>query len=49
MRNRVNFIEGVYSVCCGSGRLGTKHNFPGFPEKFGMNPALLFGEKQNLE
>ena len=49
MRNRVNFIEGVYSVCCGSGYLGTKHNCPGLPNKSGMNQALLSHEKRNLE
>lgn len=49
MRNRVNFIEGVYSVCCGSGHLGTKHNFSALPNKSGINPMLSFGKKQNLE
>lgn len=49
MRNRVNFIEGVYSVSCGSSHLGTKHNFSGLPKKFGMNLVLPFGGQQNLK
>lgn len=49
MRNRMNLVEGVYSVDCGSGHLGTKHNFPGLPNKSGMNGMLLFGGKHNLE
>ena len=49
MRNRVNIIEGVYSVSCGSSHLGTKHNFSGLPKKSGVNLALLFREKQNLK
>lgn len=49
MRNRVNSIEGVYSVSCGSSHLGTKHNFSGLPKKFGMNLVLPFGGKQNLK
>lgn len=50
MRNRVNIIEGVYSVYCGSGHLRTKHNFPSFPNKSGMNPVVLFSEeKKNME
>lgn len=49
MRNRVNIIEGVYSMYCGSGHLRTKHNFPGFPNQSGMNPVVLFSEKQNIE
>lgn len=49
MRNRMNFIEVVCSVYCGSDHLGIKHNFPGLPNKFGVNWMLLFGEKQNLK
>lgn len=49
MRNRVNFIEGVYFVCCGFGYLGIKYNCFGFLNKFGMNQVFLFYEKRNLE
>lgn len=49
MRNLGNLAEGVYSVYCGSDHLGTKHNFPGLPNKSGTNGMLLLGGKHNLE
>lgn len=49
MSNRVSFTEGIYSVCCGSGHVGTKHNFSGLPNKVGMNQVLSLSKKQSLE